>query len=189
MPLRLRMLCLENTSELFSLINQNKQHLRRWFEWAHEIQTEADTQAFIEESLQKNKLNRAFDSGIWLNNQLIGIVGLHEINWRHKEVEIGYWIGEKHQGQGLTKQAILTMMAYAFFEYKLNRIKILCVTENTRSRCLAEKLGFQFEGIEREGYQFLGRFFDVACYSFLARDFQVVGEETYVQLARQICPP
>ena len=188
MPLRLRMLCLENTHELFSLITQNKLYLERWFEWANHVQSESDVQNFIEHSLQKNKQNKAFDCGIWLDNCLVGVIGLHEINWRHKEVELGYWISEEHQGKGLTKQSILALMTYAFFEYKLNRIRILCVTDNLKSRFLAEKLGFQLEGIERDGYQFLGRFFDVACYSFLARDFHVAGEETYVQLARQICP-
>ena len=80
-------------------------------------------------------------------------------------------------------------MTYAFLEYKLNRIEILCALDNTRSRSVAEKLEFKFEGIMREDLQFMGRFFDEACYSFLARDFHITGEEPYVQLARQICTP
>lgn len=189
MSLRLRMLVPENTTELFSLITQNRPYLERWFEWAHHSKSEADCLEFIQQSIQKHQTNKAFDAGIWLDDSLIGIAGLHEINWTHKHVEIGYWISEKHQGHGYVTQSVQALMTYIFMEYRLNRVEILCATDNLRSRALAERLGFKFEGIEREGYQFLGRFFDVACYSFLAKDFQTSGEESYVQLARQICAP
>jgi ribosomal-protein-serine acetyltransferase len=80
-------------------------------------------------------------------------------------------------------------MTYAFKEYQLNRIEILCATDNVRSRSVAEKLGFTFEGVMKEDFQFMGRFFDEACYSFLARDFHSTGEEPHAQLAGQICSP
>jgi ribosomal-protein-serine acetyltransferase len=183
------MLVPENATELFLLITENKLYLEHWFGWAHHIKSEADCLDFIQQSIQKQKTNQSFDFGIWLGDQLIGMVGLFAINWNHRHAEIGYWISEKHQGKGLVTQSVQAIMTYAFLEYKLNRIEILCSTDNMRSRALAERLNFKFEGVMREGYQFLGRFFDEACYSFLAKDFQVTGEEPYVQLARQICAP
>lgn len=189
MPLRLRMLVPENAPELFHLITENKLYLERWFGWAHDIKSEADCLDFIQQSMQKQKTHRSFDLGIWLDGQLIGMIGFLEINRVHRHAEIGYWIAEKHQGKGIVTQSVQAIMTYAFLEYKLNRIEILCSKDNLRSRALAERLGFKFEGIIREGYQFLGRFFDEACYSFLAKDFQITGEEPYVQLARQICTP
>ncbi|MES2504688.1 MAG: GNAT family protein [Myxococcota bacterium] len=189
MPLRLRMLAPDHSEPLFELINKNIDYLKNWFEWAHNLKSQSDADNFISQSIHKNRHNKSFDAGIWLADELVGVIGFHEINWTHKQVEIGYWISEAHQGKGLVKQSVQAMMTYAFREYSLNRIEILCDTHNLRSRALAEKLGYSFEGIEREGHHFLGRFFDVACYSFLAKEFKASGEEPYVQLARQIRAP
>ncbi len=177
MPLRLRMLGPENIHELFTLINKNRDYLGHWFEWARHIKTESDCQKLLEKPVQ---------TGLWLEDNLIGMVGFYEINWTDRHAELSYWISEEHQGKGYVRLAVQALMTYAFLEFKLNRIEILCVLKNTRSRVLAEKLGFTFEGIKREDYQLGGRFFDEACYSFLARDFHITGEEPYVQLARQI---
>jgi len=181
------MLTSENTAELYQLIIKNRAHLQRWFEWANHITTESDCCDFVQESVKKYRTNKAFDAGLYWDDRLVGMIGFHEINWRHKHVEIGYWISDEEQGKGLVSQSVQALMTYAFLEYKLNRVEILCATDNLRSRALAERLAFEFEGIQRAGYQLSGRFFDVACYSLLARDFQPKGDEPYVQLARQIC--
>ncbi|MEI6805311.1 MAG: GNAT family protein [Myxococcaceae bacterium] len=189
MSLRLRMLGLENTSELFLLIEKNREYLERWFEWTHDIKSEQECLNFIEQCNQKYQSSKAFDLGIWLDDDLIGMIGFYEINWTHRHAEISYWITQEQQGKGYVRQCVQAMMTYAFKEYNLNRIEILCALDNLRSRSVAEKLGFTFEGVKREDFQFMGRFFDEACYSFLARDFHVTGEEPYAQLARQICTP
>lgn len=186
MPLQLRVLVPGNAKELFNLVVKNKSYLQRWFEWAHQVHSEADSLDFLLKSQQENKLNKSFDLGLWVENRLVGVVGFHQINWNHKHVELGCWISEEQQGKGFVKKALQTLMAYAFLEYKLNRVELLCATHNTRIRLLAEKLGFSYEGTQREGYCLQGRFLDVACYSFLARDFHAAGEETYAQFAGQI---
>jgi ribosomal-protein-serine acetyltransferase len=139
---------------------------------------------FIQDSIARYERNRSFDAGIWSGDTLIGVVGYHDINWAHKEVEIGYWIDKTHEGRGHTKRAVKLLITYAFLEYRLNRVQIKCSTENMRSRSLAEKIGFIFEGVEREGLCFRGKFFDVACYSLLSKDYQPnFHEDTILQVA------
>lgn len=179
MSLRLRMLTPENSLLLFLLISKNKKHLEPWFEWANHVDSEQDCLEFIENSNQK-------DFGIWVDDALIGVIGFHEINWNHKHAEIGYWIAEDQQHKGYVKLAVKALIAYLLLEFKLNRIEILCAINNKASRGLAEKLGFQFEGIQRDGYHFQDRFSDVACYSLLAREFVMTDQDEFVQIARDI---
>jgi hypothetical protein len=72
------------------------------------------------------------------------------------------------------------MIDYGFAEWGFNRIAIECASENTRSRAIAERLGFKFEGTIR-GIQWLhDRFVDAAMYGLLRSDYKagrlVTGE-------------
>ncbi|MBH1988537.1 MAG: GNAT family N-acetyltransferase [Myxococcaceae bacterium] len=165
MPLSLRTLTLKDSFTLYHLLLKNKEHLAPWFEWAHDIGSILDCTEFIQQSQNR-------DFGIWNDGTMIGVVGHHAINWRHKHAEIGYWIAQDWQGKGLVQQAASSLIAYLLHQYQLNRIEILCTVHNQRSRKLAEKLGFTYEGIQREGYLFRDRYWDVACYSLLAREFR-----------------
>ena len=179
MSIQLCLLVPENAHELFQLILKNKIYLEQWFEWARQVKSESDILNFISTS-------RCYELGIWVDGSLIGGAGFHEINWDHLSVEIGGWVAEEYQQKGIAKKSMQALMAYAFLEYKLNRVEGLTRVDNQQARALVEDLGFAFEGIQREGQRLGGQFYDVACYSFLARDFHVTGDEACVQLAKQI---
>jgi [ribosomal protein S5]-alanine N-acetyltransferase len=64
---------------------------------------------------------------------------------------IGYWMGERHAGQGHMQAALDALIPHIFFRLKLHRIEAACIPENTRSAALLEKARFQREGYLR-GY-------------------------------------
>lgn len=160
-----------DAQKLFELTQQNIHHLKEWFMWAHQIKNVADSASFIDESRQKLKSNRAFDAGIWLSGTLVGAIGFHPINWDNRFVEIGYWIAKPFQGRGLMTRSVTAILQYAYQELQLNRVEICVAVQNQRSRAVAERLGFQLEGFEREGQFLNGEYVDVACYSLLAREW------------------
>ena len=82
-----------------------------------------------------------------------------------------YWLDAAHQGQGIMTACCRAMVAHGFAEWKLNRITIECATENTRSRAIAERLGFKLEGVVREVQWLHDRFVDAALYGMLHSDF------------------
>ena len=59
------------------------------------------------------------------------------------------------------------MISQAFDTWKFNRISIECATQNTRSRAIPERLGFELEGIIR-GIEWLDdHYSDHAMYGLL----------------------
>jgi len=45
--------------------------------------------------------------------------------------------------------------------------------ENTRSRAIAERLGFRLEGVHRDAEWLYDHFVDLACYAMVARDWKM----------------
>lgn len=86
-----------------------------------------------------------------------------------KRAEIGYWLTKPMQGNGIMIRSVEALVKYAF--EKFNRLSIKCAVENVRSKKIPKKLGFTFEGIERDGeISAYGYYNDLEIYSLLKRD-------------------
>ncbi len=79
-----------HSQQLFNLVNQNRAYLREWLNWVDGTQSIADTQAFIERSLQRFARNNGVTCGIWYRGELCGCIDLHEVNWSDRKSSIGY---------------------------------------------------------------------------------------------------
>ncbi|MDO9415781.1 GNAT family N-acetyltransferase [Pararhizobium sp.] len=85
---------------------------------------------------------------------------------------IGYWMGEKHAGQGHMLAGLKLTIPYIFTVLQLHRIEAACIPENRRSIRLLEKAGFQREGYLREYLKINGEWRDHVIFSLLERDIQ-----------------
>lgn len=81
---------------------------------------------------------------------------------------IGYWMGERHAGQGHMFAALQLVIPYIFIELQLHRIEAACIPDNMRSIRLLEKAGFQQEGHLREYLKINGQWRDHLMFSRLA---------------------
>lgn len=81
---------------------------------------------------------------------------------------IGYWMGERHAGQGHMYGALKLAIPYIFSSLQLHRIEAACIPDNTRSIRLLEKAGFQQEGYLREYLKINGEWRDHVMFSLLA---------------------
>ena len=108
--------------------------------------------------------------GIWYQGTLVGILD-YRLNWRSRNVELGYWLDASLQGKGIVTRACRTMVQHAFEEHKLHKIVISCAINNPRSRSVAERLGFLQEGILRQVGRLHDRYVDVVFYGLLASEW------------------
>jgi RimJ/RimL family protein N-acetyltransferase len=83
--------------------------------------------------------------------------------------EIGYWMRSDARGQGLMTRALALIARWAFDEGGAARVQLRADVENVASRRVAEKAGFQLEGVLRSAHwnARLGRRQDWAMYSLL----------------------
>lgn len=83
---------------------------------------------------------------------------------------IGYWMGERHAGQGHMAAGVRLVIPYIFTSLQLHRIEAACIPENDRSIRLLEKAGFQREGYLRDYLKINGQWRDHLLFSLLAKD-------------------
>ena len=102
------------------------------------------------------------------SGRVVGAIGLGRPE--HGVSEIGYWIRSDARGRGLTTRALVLLSRAALAREGVERVQLRADVENASSRRVAEKAGFQLEGVLRSAYwnPRLGRRQDWAMYSLLA---------------------
>jgi ribosomal-protein-serine acetyltransferase len=164
---RLRLFEESDAEALYGLIDRNRTYLARWLPWA-ETQTLEGTLAFIRATRRQLAENNGMQTALISQGQLCGVVGVHGISWAHSSTGIGFWLAEEFQGKGAMTAAVRAYTEYAFGTWGLNRMEPQAAIENRRSCAVAERLGFQREGVLREAETVGRQRHDVAVYAMLA---------------------
>ncbi len=159
-----------HAEDLYAAVDMNRDYLRQWLPWVDVTKSPEDTQQFIRTSAMEFASRSSIVTGIWWDSSLVGTVGLHKIDWMNRRAEIGYWLVEQAQGNGIVSCSVTSMLRYAFHDLDLHRVEIRCAVGNDKSRAVPERLGFHFEGICREGQWLNGKYTDLRIYSKLASD-------------------
>lgn len=117
-------------------------------------------------------------------NEPIGMTGLWEIDWVNRHALTAIKFGPTNaRGKGYGFDAIMTLMAYAFFQLGLNRLRGDILPYNIGSyRVYVEKCGWKLEGIARQDAFRDGIFQDRLLVACLKSDF------TSLESAREYIP-
>lgn len=162
----------EDVPELFRLVDANREYLRAWLPWLDATRREEDLRAWVAAERENAAAGRAAQFVIVDEDRIAGVIGFHEIDWSHGQVELGYWVSEDRQGRGLVTRAVQVLLRIAFEELGLNRVGIKTATENARSGAIPKRLGFRHEGVLREGERLYDRYVDLDSYALLASEWR-----------------
>jgi ribosomal-protein-serine acetyltransferase len=168
----LRILERRHAPEFLALVEGNRDYFGVWLTWGKTIVTIADAEKFIERGLNRFVTDGLPWTGIWLDNVMVGGVLFFPIEVQARSTEIGYWLGEAASGRGVMTRAVRAMLGFAFDDLKLNRVALQADVRNTRSRAVAERLGFTLEGVRRQAWVVHDEFVDFAAYAMLASDWR-----------------
>ena len=85
-----------------------------------------------------------------LDGSHAGNLGLFGFDWRARKCEIGYWLSTRHVGHGYMSEAVQALTRLAFDVLGMTRVEIGVDARNLRSRRVAERCGYQIEGVLRK---------------------------------------
>ncbi|WP_137933641.1 GNAT family N-acetyltransferase [Mesorhizobium comanense] len=101
-----------------------------------------------------------------------GWLCLMEARPAHRVIELGYVLfAPALQRTVAASEALYLIMRHVFDDLGYRRLEWTCTTDNAKSRRAADRLGFAFEGILRDGLVLKGKARDICMYSMLAREW------------------
>jgi ribosomal-protein-serine acetyltransferase len=168
----LKTLEIDESELLFHLVEKNRAYLREWLPWVDTNVTAEESKAFIQSAREQQEQNLGFQCGIWFRHQLVGVIGFQRIDWMNKNVEIGYWLSENFQGNGIITKSCKSLIDYAFHILQLHRVQLRCATENKKSASVIERLGFRKEGITRQAEFLYDHYVYLCVYGITASEWK-----------------
>lgn len=169
--IELRTLAQSDALTIFNTINSQRTYLGKWLPFVAYTKEITDSENFINSVLNTPKDKLEFTFSIRKYDEFAGIIGLKNTDTLNKKTEIGYWLSEKSQRQGIITKSVAKLCDFIFNELQLNRIEIKCAIDNQPSIRIPKRLGFTFEGIERQGEWIKDEIYhDLEVYSKLKTD-------------------
>ena len=146
----------------------------KYLRWPHHADVEA-SKSIIDDWVSHYEENDFYNWAIVLkeSGMPVGSIGVVQKDDAVKMVHIGYCIGKKWWGQGITAEALKMLRSYFFNEVGVNRIEARHDPENPNSGKVMVKCGFRYEGTQREADWNNQGICDASYYAVLAKDFEI----------------
>lgn len=140
-----------------------------WLPWCHAGYSIAEAETWFESCERNFQWGLAHEFGIFAaeGGELLGGVGINQLNREHNFGNVGYWVRETRQRCGIASKAVGIVAQYGFREIKLSRLEIVIAETNQASRRLAEKIGATFECVARNRLVIRGQPCAAAVYSLV----------------------
>lgn len=164
-----------DSSTLDEAIRESLADLNQWLPWARLDYTTSDTTAFIRESIQAWKEERAWDYSIRMiedPKRHVGNISFWTVSKLGKIAEIGYWVRSHQTSRGICTEAVDLLLEEAFNSLGYHKVVLRIAVGNDASDRVAEKLGFTREGVLREELLIRGNWVDHSLWSLLDREYR-----------------
>lgn len=110
--------------------------------------------------------------GIFLNDELTGIIEAFDFNQKVNMCTIGYFLAESYWGKGIATEAVRVLLKFLFLEANVNRIQAEVMTQNEISKKVLLNNGFTYEGTLRQATSWSGKgVIDLEIYSLLSEEY------------------
>ena len=141
--------CLERAEEAHQAVLRSHKTLEVYLPWVPHVLT---LEAMIEGTKKAIANFENFEEELRYfiiekeSDRLIGAIGLMIKDQEVPAFEIGYWQDDTAVGNGYVSEAVLRLERYAFEDLGARRVAISADSTNLKSRAVAERCGYKFEG-------------------------------------------
>ena len=140
-----------------------------WMPWCHAKFSIADAEAWFDSCQRNLDAQVAYDVGLFsaTDGELLGGISINQLNRVHNFGNIGYWVRQTRQRQGIASRAVLSISEFGFGRLGLTRLEIVVAEGNGPSRRVAQKAGATFEAVVRNRLLMRGTPRSAAVYSLV----------------------
>ena len=151
----LRLLTSSDAEIFYKLIEHNRPRLDFFSGTVARTMTLSDTSDYLKEIMGKieKKLYLPYFFFNKEDHSIVGFIDLKNIDWTIPKGELGYFVNEDHANQGIGTEMLNTFSEFCFRHYGLQKLFLRTHESNYPSRKIAERCGFEIEGILRRDYK------------------------------------
>ena len=141
----------------------------------HQPDPVTDRSAFSSRCLQRDRdrtTGTAYQFAVFVDDEIAGEVNLNNVvRGAMQSCTVGYWIDQRHAGNGYTAEGVAVVLQFAFEQLGLHRVEICIVPRNHRSRRIVDKLGLRDEGVALRFLEINGAWEDHIRYAMTAEEW------------------
>ncbi|MGB5187525.1 MAG: GNAT family protein [Acidimicrobiia bacterium] len=172
-----------DVSPMHDAIQASLPELVQWLPWAIGYDRSV-SQRFVRESASAWNDGRAFDFAIRLPEEPdlhVGNVSVWPTSAPNRTGEIGYWVRTDLTGEGIGTEVTARAMQIGFEELEFHKIILRIAAGNERSDKIAERLGFNYDGMLRHEVRVGDEWLDHSAWSVLENEWpgikkQLIGD-------------
>ena len=138
-----------DASEMFSIIDSDRDRLGHWLLFVDRTHAPADVEAWFRLVWQGFCSGSGVGVLMIAKGQVVGSVGVVGVTPANKCGEIGFWIHRDFEGRGYITAAVKAVEQWAWQHLDLVRLQLRIEDGNDRSMAVAERCGFSREGLLR----------------------------------------
>jgi len=119
-------------------------------------------------NLSKKKEFFTFIVNDRLTDEAIGAVFIYNFDWIINKAEIGFFLDRNFESRGIITKSVLCIANHCFTTLGLNKIFMRISNDNISSKRVAEKSGFEIEGVLKKEFKMInGELVDMNYYGLL----------------------
>ncbi|WP_115865662.1 GNAT family N-acetyltransferase [Halorussus litoreus] len=104
--------------------------------------------------------------------EIVGTIGLHDLEQQAGHCEVGIWLAPEFHGRGYGTEASRLATDFAFRELRMHRVMARVLATNPASARIWEKLGFTEEGVHRDEAFTGGEYVDIRYFAVLEDEWR-----------------
>lgn len=162
-----------DAKDFFELIESNRKRLESFFAGTvSRTKTLLDTEIYTAEIITKIDKRIYFPFLVIDNNnqKIAAFVDVKNIDWNIPKAELGCFADSHYEGKGVASKAMKMVIQVLFEEMGFNKLFLRTHQSNKAAISLAEKSGFEVEGILRSDYKTTnGELVDLIYYGLLKK--------------------
>ena len=156
-----------------AVVRESIAEVARWMPWANPTPEPEATERWCRDAAAKFITRQGLHYVIRLKDtdEIVGVCGIHRLDWTIPMFEIGYWLATGCYGHGYMTEAAGRLVKMLFDDLGAARVEIRVDDRNDRSARVAERLGFKLDGVLRcDSRDVAKELRDTRVYSMIAAD-------------------
>ena len=151
---------LERVPDIFESIDTSRDFLREFLAWVDNTKAPEDTEKALEHFLKKWNDDEGFLYWIEVDGRVCGCIDSVKVSKKNHYLEFGYWLDKRFNKRGIMTKSVAVIEPY-LKDRGFKRLVICCDVANKASQAVAEKNGYEFEGIMKSRELRYGKYYDI----------------------------